>query len=47
MKKEIYCRDRERIEYRPEPKDRLSSRPTFDPSTGQIVFPMYFFADER
>ena len=43
MKKEIFCRDRERIEYRPEPKDRLSSRPTFDPFTGHIAFPVSCF----
>ena len=44
MKKQTAFRgDVNREQYRREPEDRLQNRPTFDPFTGRIVFPMNFF----
>ena len=44
MKKQTaFCGDVNREQYRREPEDRLKNRPTFDPFTGRIVFPMNFF----
>ena len=44
MKKQAaFCGDVNREQYRPELEDRLKNRPTFDPFTGRIVFPMNFF----
>ena len=35
--------DVKKEQYRRELEDRLRNRPTFDPVTGQIVFPMTYF----
>ena len=44
MKKQTdFCADVQREQYRRELEDRLKNRPTFDPFTGQIVFPMNIF----
>ena len=44
MKKQtVFCVDVEKERYRRELEDRLKNRPTFDPFSGQIVFPMNFF----
>lgn len=43
MKKSIFCRDRERNEYRREVGDRLKNRPTFDRFPEQILFPMNLY----
>ena len=44
MKKQTAFRvDDKKEQYRRELEDRLNNRPTFDPFTGQIVFPMNIF----
>ena len=44
MKKQnAFCVDAEKEQYRRELEDRLKNRPTFDPFTGRIVFPMNYF----
>ena len=42
-KKIAFCVDDQKEQYRRELEDRLKNRPTFDPFTGRIVFPMNFF----
>ena len=44
MKKQTaFCVDVKQGQYRREIEDRLKNRPTFDPVTGQIGFPMNYF----
>ena len=44
MKKQAaFCMDEKKEQYRRELEDRLKNRPTFDPFTGQIIFPMNLF----
>ena len=42
-KQDAFYGDANREQYRRELEDRLKNRPTFDPFTGRIVFPMNFF----
>ena len=42
-RKTAFCVDAQQEQYRRELEDRLKNRPTFDPLSGQIVFPMNFF----
>ena len=44
MKKQIaFCMGDKNDQYRRELEDRMKNRPTFDPLSGQIIFPMNFF----
>ena len=42
-KRTAFCADAKKEPYRRELEDRLKNRPTFDPFTGRIVFPMNIF----